>query len=288
MIKISTIYISPSKQEHNIGYGKYGSEEYRMNQIADITCRHLDKTSITYYRNAPSMTTNEIVSDSNSKNPDIHLAIHSNAGGGTGAECWIYDWGGERERFARIIYNRISNITPMEDRGIKLGPKFAELRRTTAPACIIEVAFHDRREDAWWILDNIELIGIELAKGICEYFGIDLSLPEDSFYRVRKSWDNPTSQIGAFLKLNNAKRLAENNLGYNVYNSDGNAIYPTNFLVKVTANGLNIRTGSGINYDIVDVIRDKGTYTIVKVEGDWGKLLSGVGWINLNYTNILS
>ena len=122
-----TIYLSPSKQEHNIGYGDYGSEEKRMNQITDVVTRYLDETEITYYRNDPSMTIDQIANDSNSKNPDIHFAIHSNAGGGTGAECWIYDWGRERERFARIIYNRISNITPMEDRGIKLSSKATAL-----------------------------------------------------------------------------------------------------------------------------------------------------------------
>jgi hypothetical protein len=29
------IYIAPSNQEHNIGVGNYGTEEERMNQLAD-------------------------------------------------------------------------------------------------------------------------------------------------------------------------------------------------------------------------------------------------------------
>lgn len=284
MFKIATIYISPSKQEHNIGYGNYGSEEKRMNQIADVTCRYLDETEIVYYRNSPSMTINQIVNDSNSKSPDIHFSIHSNAGGGTGAECFIYDWGGERERFARIVYDRISNITPMEDRGIKVRPNLAELRRTTAPACLLEIAFHDRPEDAIWIMNNIDLIGTELARGICEYFGVAFPEPFADFYRVRTSWDNPQSQIGAFIVLSNAKRLADNNPGYYVFDSGGNLLYPTNYLVRVTANGLNIRRGPGTNYDIEGVIRDRGIYTIVETRGNWGKLKSGAGWISLNYT----
>lgn len=44
------------------------------------------------------------------------------------------------------------------------------------------------------------------------------------------------------------------------------------YLVKVTANGLNIRNGAGTNNDIVGCIRDKGTYTIVETKGNWGKL----------------
>jgi len=61
----------------------------------------------------------------------------------------------------------------------------------------------------------------------------------------------------------------------------------TNFLVKVTANGLNIRSGPGTNYKINGVIRDKGVYTIVETNGTWGKLKSGAGWISLNYVTRL-
>lgn len=57
------------------------------------------------------------------------------------------------------------------------------------------------------------------------------------------------------------------------------------YLVKVTANALNIRSGAGVNYSIVGCIRDKGTYTIVETQGNWGKLKSGAGWICLDYTS---
>lgn len=30
------IYLSPSVQSFNLGYGDYGSEKYRMQQLADI------------------------------------------------------------------------------------------------------------------------------------------------------------------------------------------------------------------------------------------------------------
>lgn len=60
------------------------------------------------------------------------------------------------------------------------------------------------------------------------------------------------------------------------------------YLVKVTATALNIRAGAGTNYNIVGCIRDKGTYTIVETQGNWGKLKSGAGWICLDYTNKVS
>lgn len=59
---------------------------------------------------------------------------------------------------------------------------------------------------------------------------------------------------------------------------------PGSFRVKVKVNDLNIRTGPGIEYDAVGKIKDKGVYTIVRTDGKWGKLASGVGWINISST----
>ena len=53
------------------------------------------------------------------------------------------------------------------------------------------------------------------------------------------------------------------------------------YLVKVTCKCLNIRAGAGTNFKIVGSITDKGTYTIVETNGNWGKLKSGKGWIYL-------
>ena len=56
------------------------------------------------------------------------------------------------------------------------------------------------------------------------------------------------------------------------------------YLVKVTANCLNIRSGPGTKYKTVGQITDHGVYTIVETSGTWGKLKSGAGWISLRYT----
>lgn len=56
------------------------------------------------------------------------------------------------------------------------------------------------------------------------------------------------------------------------------------YIVRVTANALNIRDGAGTGYKINGVIADKGVYTIVEVKDNWGKLKSGLGWICLDYT----
>lgn len=58
----------------------------------------------------------------------------------------------------------------------------------------------------------------------------------------------------------------------------------SSYLVKVTADSLNIRKGPGTNYGTNGAITNKGTYTIVETQGNWGKLKSGAGWICLDYT----
>lgn len=115
--------------------------------------------------------------------------------------------------------------------------------------------------------------------------------PSAVLYRVRKSWADSESQIGAYSNLENAKNACKD--GYFVFDATGNIVYPeaavsnTVYKVRVTADGLNIRTGASTSFDIAGVIEDKGVYTITETVGNWGKLKSGAGWICLDYTNKL-
>lgn len=56
------------------------------------------------------------------------------------------------------------------------------------------------------------------------------------------------------------------------------------YLVKVTADALNVRSGPGTGYKIKQTITDQGTYTIVEEKNGWGRLKSNAGWICLAYT----
>ena len=47
-----------------------------------------------------------------------------------------------------------------------------------------------------------------------------------TLYRVRKSWEDAKSQLGAFSSLDNAKNLADKNSGYYVFNESGKCLYP--------------------------------------------------------------
>lgn len=179
---IKSVYLSPSMQENNIGVGNYGTEEERMNQVCDVVQKHLLRHGITIFRNRPEMSLKQIVADSNYKNPTIHFAIHSNAFNGKirGCEIYCHRFGGEGERLARLVYAELEPMTLSKDRGIKegknhfgIGKPLYELAKTTAPAALVEIAFHDQPDDAKWIIENIEPIGVAIAKGILNYFNVD-------------------------------------------------------------------------------------------------------------------
>ena len=46
------------------------------------------------------------------------------------------------------------------------------------------------------------------------------------YYRVRKSWDDAKSQLGAYTILTNAKAMADKHPGYEVYDWNGKQVYP--------------------------------------------------------------
>ena len=81
MEEMRSVYLSPSLQEWNIGVGDFGTEEQRMNEIADIVERELKNKGYIVYRNRPEQTLKQVVEESNNLNPNIHVAIHSNASG---------------------------------------------------------------------------------------------------------------------------------------------------------------------------------------------------------------
>ena len=56
------------------------------------------------------------------------------------------------------------------------------------------------------------------------------------------------------------------------------------YLVRITADSLNVRKGAGTNQPIVTSVKKGEVFTIVEVRNGWGKLKSGAGWISLAYT----
>ena len=189
---MTDVYISPSLQEFNLGYSSYGTEEERMNLVADVLEYELLRHGLSVARNSPEMTLSQAVADSNAKNPTVHVALHSNASNGQarGLEVYANRFGTNAEALANRIYDEVESISEVPGLGVKEGYStfggrgMYELRATTAPAVLIEYAFHDNPEDAQFIIDNIYELGQATAKGVLEYLGIPYNedTPENIAY----------------------------------------------------------------------------------------------------------
>ena len=83
-------------------------------------------------------------------------------------------------------------------------------------------------------------------------------------------------------KVNNSKVLLKEITSW-VYTKDVNKV-GTSYTVRVIVDSLNIRSGAGINYPIVGVVKKGGVYTIVEEKNGFGRLKSGKGWISLDCT----
>ncbi len=59
-------------------------------------------------------------------------------------------------------------------------------------------------------------------------------------------------------------------------------IKPTEFKVKIKVDELNVRSGAGTDFKVNTTVKENEVYTIVDTSGNWGKLKSGAGWININ------
>ena len=172
------IYLSPSTQEYN-PYVNTGTEESWMNRLADAMEPILDASGIRYDRNTPDMTAASSIAASNAGRYDLHLALHSNAAGDSGAGsqrgilAFYYPgsyWG---RRAAQILAEGLKAIYPLPDL-VRAEPStsIGEVRRTRAPAVLLELGFHDNPQDAAWIVNNIEAIAANLVRSLTVYFGI--------------------------------------------------------------------------------------------------------------------
>lgn len=137
----------------------------------------------------------------------------------------------------------------------------------------------------------------QIAKEVNAQLGLGTSsTPKKTLYRVRKTWKDVKSQKGAFYDLSNAKKCAEQNKGYSVFDENGKAVYTSkatnstsSFKVQISISDLNIRKGPGTNYATTGKFTGKGVFTIVETKQGtgstkgWGKLKSGAGWIALDY-----
>lgn len=173
-----SVFLSPSTQQWN-QYVNDGNEEQQMNLIADAMEPYLRSSGITYSRNDPDRDVRGAIADSNSRYYDVHLALHSNAGGGrfagilSGIDIYYSPYSAQSERLADIIVNNLKNIYPNPSKVNTLPTtSLGEVTQTRAVAVLCELGYHDNTEDAEWIKSNTQSIARNLVQALCDYFGI--------------------------------------------------------------------------------------------------------------------
>ncbi len=192
----------------------------------------------------------------NNSDADLFVSMHHNAGinGGSGGGTVVYYYdNAEREEVADKLYDYIcaqTNLRGNRYDGV-VDAKFYVIKNTKMPAFLVENGFMDSKVDTPIILteEHAEKTAIGVVNFIVDELGLSKIATEETTTNTTVDSDS--------------------------------------FLVKVIVSELNIRKDAGAENAKTGSIKDKGTYTIVSTKkaddgGTWGKLKSGVGYINIS------
>ena len=201
------IYLSPSDQNYNIYAVGDTNEAVQCRKIAVALAAALERCGFQAKAGLEDSMSLR-VSQSNEWGADLHLCIHTNAFDGTvkGTRLFCYDKTGEGYRACVAVMAALSPITPGESDSIAI-QHFYEVRAANAATVYLEVAFHDNKEEAAWIISHIDEIAEAICKGVCKHYGVGYVTPKaqepvptapDKWYRV---------QVGAFRNLDYAQDM---------------------------------------------------------------------------------
>lgn len=163
-----------------------------------------------------------IVKKCNEHAVDLDVSIHFNAYNKEAHGTEVLQYSSKTDTVSQRVCNKISALG-FKNRGVKDGSHLYVVRKTNSKAILIECCFCDNKGDAK--LYDVD----EMAKAIVEAIineAIETPVKEtviQKLYRVRTTWNDSDSQIGAFVDLDNAK--AECREGYTVFDWNGKAIY---------------------------------------------------------------
>lgn len=88
------------------------------------------------------------VKKANASNADWFLAVHFNAGGGTGTEVWYYTGNNKGYNMAKTMSANVANALGLRNRGAKSTTSLYVVKNTNMPAVLLETCFVDTKTDA--------------------------------------------------------------------------------------------------------------------------------------------
>ena len=182
------IYLSPENRPKPHGpYTGYPTvyEHDVCCEIAEYEKEALERCGFEVVVASEQSTMAERCKWANNNRVDLYQTIHTNAGGGTGAECLYYgNVNGQSYRANQAVYNELVSLYPSK-RGLKDGTNYYENKMTNMVSVYPEIAFHDNGADAKFLVENKKAIGEALCKGICAYTGVG----------YKPSADNPQTGV---------------------------------------------------------------------------------------------
>lgn len=202
---MAKVYLSPSSQWNNkYAYGNYTEAEI-CGKIAEATREELIRNGYDTRVGSNKSTISQRISESNNWGADLHIPIHTNAGGGDGTLVMCYT-GRENNKYVQSIYRNLANLTPTKDDGIRVRTDLSEITKTECVCVYVECEYHDNNTLAKWIVENIPQIAKAVAKGVCEADGKQYTenVETESSNEVKY-----TVQVGAYSEYENAKAQAE-------------------------------------------------------------------------------
>lgn len=163
----------------------------------------------------------KIVGACNAHAVDLDVSIHFNSaaddpvgnGKTTGVEAWVYSKTSGAKKYAEQVCQAISGLG-FRNRGVKYSTGLYVLKRTKAPAMLVECCFVDDRDDAL-LYDCQEMAGA-IVYGITGQRAQVPEVPADQ-EATAPGAETPTGggkellrvQVGAYSVASNAKAMAE-------------------------------------------------------------------------------
>ena len=167
------IYLSPSAQPANLYAAGNTNEQVQCNRIAAAAKTALERCGFDVKKAPEGQRYQANVAESNAWGADIHVPIHTNAGGGHGPLVLIYSRTTARVSLAQPVYDALNAVVPTASvYGVQANPGLYEVSKSKAKCVYIECAFHDDPDEARWIIDNATLLGEEIARGLCKGTGV--------------------------------------------------------------------------------------------------------------------
>ena len=173
------IYLSPSAQPANNYAAGDTNEQAQCNRIAEAAKSALERCGFAVRKAPEGQGYKDSVAESNAWGADLHIPIHTNAGGGAGTVVFVHGGTAKQMQYAKPIYDEVQAASPgTTDYGVRVNSGLYELGYTTGTAVYVECEFHDRADLAAWIIEHTTELGEAIARGVCIGAGVTYIAPE--------------------------------------------------------------------------------------------------------------